>query len=104
HGEWTVGMNQPRGDAGTTMFGSVDGGLALLRGRVFAMRRIDEAFALVSTAGVPGVPVRLSNNVVGRTDANGMLMVGRLTPWQDNRLSIDPLSLPADVWIGSVEK
>src|SRR5690606_12706577 len=104
HGEWTVGANRAHGASGTTVYGSVDGGLAFLQGRVFPMRRIDEAFALVSTRGVGGVPVRLSNNIVGTTDADGLLMVGRLTPWQDNRLSIDPLSLPADIWIGAVEK
>src|SRR5690606_25515316 len=103
-GEWTVGANRAHGASDTTVYGSVDGGLAFLQGRVFPMRRIDEAFALVSTRGVGGVPVRLSNNIVGTTDADGLLMVGRLTPWQDNRLSIDPLSLPADVWIGAVEK
>src|SRR5690606_35041179 len=81
HGEWTVGANRAHGASGTTVYGSVDGGLAFLQGRVFPMRRIDEAFALVSTRGVGGVPVRLSNNIVGTPDADGLLMVGRLTPW-----------------------
>jgi outer membrane usher protein len=104
YGQWTTGVNDPHGNATTTFYSSVDGGLALLQGHAFAMRRVDDAFALVSTHGVAGVPVRLSNNVVGHTDANGLLVVGRLIPWQDNRLSIDPLSLPAEMWIGQVEK
>jgi outer membrane usher protein len=104
YGQWTGGVNVPRGNAPTTAYGSVEGGLAVLQGHAFAMRRVDEAFALVSTHGVAGVPVRLSNNVVGHTDANGLLVVGRLIPWQDNKLSIDPLSLPAEMWIGQVEK
>lgn len=104
YGQWTGGVNVPRGNAPTTTYGSVEGGLALLQGHAFAMRRVDEAFALVSTHGVAGVPVLLSNNVVGRTDANGLLVVGRLIPWQDNRLTIDPLSLPPEMWIGQVEK
>lgn len=103
-GQWTAGVNDPRGTGATTFYGSVDGGLALLEGHVFAMRRVDEAFALVSTHGIAGVPVRLSNNAVGQTDANGLLLVGRLIPWQDNKLSIDPLALSADLSIGTVEK
>jgi outer membrane usher protein len=103
-GQWTVGASDPRGDGATTLYSSLEGGLALLEGHAFAMRRVDDAFALVSTDGVAGVPIRLSNNLVGRTDAHGLLVVERLIPWQDNRLSVDPLSLPADMWIGQIEK
>lgn len=104
YGQWTAGINVPRGNAPATAYGSMEGGLALLQGHAFAMRRVDEAFALVSTHGVAGVPVLLSNSVVGHTDADGLLVVGRLMPWQDNKLSIDPLSLPAEMWIGQMEK
>ena len=67
------------------------------------MRRVDEAFAIVSTQGVAGVPVRLENRLVGHTGADGLLLVDRLNPWQHNKLSIDPLSLPADMRIARTE-
>ena len=66
---------------------------------MYAARRVDDAFALVSTSGVPGVPVRLENRVVGETDAQGMLFVTQLNAYQVNRLSIDTLKLPADMRI-----
>lgn len=102
-GQWTAGLQKARG-GGTSFFASADGGVALLDGHAFAMRRVDQAFALVSTNKVADVPVRLANNVVGRTDANGLLLVTRLNPWQENRLSIDPLALPADMSVALTEK
>lgn len=61
------------------------------------MRRVHDAFALVSTNGIGGVPVLLENRHVGDTDARGLLLVTPLNAWQENSLAIDPLVLPADV-------
>ena len=66
-------------------------------GATFAARRIHDAFAVVSTDGHAGIPVRLENRVIGETDARGLLLVPRLRAWEHNRLSIDPLDLPPDV-------
>ena len=43
------------------------------------------------------------NRFVGETDRRGLLMVPRLNAWQRNKLSIDPLDLPADVRVGQVD-
>ena len=66
---------------------------------MFPMRRVYDAFALVSTDGIGEVPVMLENRRVGQTDARGFLLVTALNAWQDNDLSIDPLVLPADVHV-----
>ncbi|MBB1472098.1 MULTISPECIES: fimbria/pilus outer membrane usher protein [unclassified Luteimonas] len=104
NGQWTLGANHWRGDgntpSATTTYGSASGGLVLVRGHAYAMRRVDDAFAVVDTSGFAGVPVRLENRVVGHTDANGLLLVSRLNAWQANRLSIDPLDLPVDTQLG----
>lgn len=98
-----------RVDAGASALGdsrftyaSASGGIVLMGGHVFAARRIDDAFALVSTDGVAGVPVQLENRPIGVTDEKGMLLVSRLNAYQDNRLSIDPMQLPADIRIDRV--
>lgn len=99
YGEWRVGgqyiANQNEGSS--TGYASATGGLLLMQGSVFPMRRVFDAFALVSTDGVSGVPVRLENRLVGTTDRNGLLLVTPLNAWQNNDLSIDPRALPADV-------
>src|SRR5690606_34585564 len=103
-GQWTLGANHWRGEgtspSATTAYGSASGGLVWVRGRSHAMRRVDDAFAVVDTNGFAGVPVRLENRVVGHTDDHGLLLVSRLNAWQANRLSIDPLDLPYDTRLG----
>ena len=102
HGQWTLGANHWRGDgpSRTSTYLSGNGGLVFVRGHAYAMRRVDDAFAVVDTNGFAGVPVRLENRIVGHTDDNGLLLVARLNAWQANRLSIDPLDLPFDTRLG----
>jgi len=99
-GQWRIGALHRHDDDGTTTgFANASGGLLLMQGRPFPMRRAYDAFALVSTDGIADVPVMLENRPYGRTDRNGLLLVTPLNAWQDNDLSIDPLVLPADISI-----
>lgn len=104
YGQWTLGANHWNGvdglPASTTAYASANGGVVLVRGHAYAMRRVDDAFAVVDTNGFAGVPVRLENRIVGQTDRNGLLLVSRLNAWQANHLSIDPLDLPIDTRLG----
>src|SRR5690606_3422824 len=63
-----------------------------------------DGFALVSTNGMPRVPVKSENRPVGVTDSDGRLLVPRLRSYQHNRISIDPLGLPVDVRIDATSK
>lgn len=84
-------------------YGSYSGALVFMDGGLFASRRIDDAFAVVSTGGVGGVPVTLGNALVGRTNGRGRLLVTRLNPWQNNVLGIDPRDLPPSVMFDRVQ-
>lgn len=84
-------------------YAGATGGLVLMGGSAFASRRIDDAFAVVSTDGVSDVPVKLENRLVGRTDARGMLLVVPVNAYQNNKLAIDPMQLPADVRIARTD-
>ena len=99
-----------RAMAGISMIGDsryayagATGSVAFMGGQPFAARRIDDAFAVVSTDGIAGVPVKLENRDIGTTDGNGMLLVAPLRAYQNNQLSIDPMQLPADVRIERVK-
>lgn len=85
-------------------YAQASGGLVWIGGHAFATRTVNDAFAVVSTNGVGGVPVSLENRPIGQTDEQGMLLVTRLNAWQRNKLSIDPMDLPADVRLGAVEQ
>jgi outer membrane usher protein len=84
-------------------YAGATGSIAFMGGQSFAARRIDDAFAVVSTDGIAGVPVRLENRGIGTTDGQGMLLVAPLRAYQKNQLSIDPMQLPADVRIERVK-
>lgn len=100
YGRATAGVNI-LGDTGYA-YTSASGGLVLMGGHAFATRRVDDAFAVVSTDGVAGVPVKLENRLIGETDDQGMLLVMPLRSYQNNQIAIDPMRLPADVRIERV--
>lgn len=84
-------------------YASANGGLVFMGGQTFATRRVDDAFAVVSTDGVAGVPVKLENRPIGTTDSKGMLLVAPLRAYQNNQLAIDPMQLPPDVRLDRVK-
>ena len=84
-------------------YAGATGSVVFMGGQSFAARRIDDAFAVVSTDGIAGVPVQLENRSIGATDRNGMLLVAPLSAYQNNQLSIDPMQLPPDVRIDRVK-
>lgn len=86
-----------------SVYASYSGGLLWMDRDVFAGRRIDDAFVLVSTSGVPDVPVYLENRPIGRTDGRGHYLLGNLNAWQINRVSIDALQLPPELQASAVE-
>ncbi len=92
-------------DVSGTRYGYAEatGALVFMGGHPFAARQITNAFALVSTDGVAGVPVTLENRAIGSTDGNGLLLVTPLNAYQNNQIGIDPMQLPADVHIDRVK-
>ncbi|NBW07401.1 MAG: fimbrial biogenesis outer membrane usher protein [Caulobacteraceae bacterium] len=83
-------------DESTGFQGSIAQSLVLMAGQVFLAGRIDDGFAVVDTAGTPGVRVALENRPVGRTGRSGRLLVPDLQSWLPNALSLDATDLPID--------
>ncbi|MDP5163384.1 FimD/PapC C-terminal domain-containing protein [Enterobacter ludwigii] len=83
---------------------SMSGALALIDSTIYAGRPIKDAFASVSTSGVPGVPVYVDNRLAGVTDNKGFLLIPELISFQKNKISIDTLSLPYGYQITEFEK
>jgi outer membrane usher protein len=101
YNDFTAGINS-WGD-NSYAYADAAGALVLMGGHMFAARRIDNAFAVVSTDGVANVPIKLENRVIGHTDSDGMLLVTPLNAWQRNQIAIDPMQLPADMRIDHVK-
>lgn len=83
-------------------YAGASGALVMMAGDLFAARNINDGFAVVSTDGVTGVPVKLENNPVGTSNDQGLLLVTPLNSYQNNLLSIDPMGLPVSTRISRI--
>lgn len=100
-GRYSLGVAQMGG--ASHGYAQASGALVHMDGHTFIARDIDDAFAVVSTDGIVGVPVKLENRVIGYSNGNGVLLVSRLNAWQRNKLSIDPMDLPANLRVTDVD-
>ena len=82
---------------------TLNGALILMDGGFYATRYINDAFAIVD-AEKKGVPVLFGHQLIGKTNSNGKLLVPDLNSYLENRLAIDPMNLPANAVIDSMEQ
>jgi outer membrane usher protein len=73
------------------------GSLARFGGGWFPAREISDGFAVVDAGGMSGVQVYLENRAIGVTRADGLLLVPRLRPYEQNRLRIETADIPITV-------
>lgn len=72
------------------------GSLIAVGGSVYARSRSDNGFALVRAGGVAGVPVKLENQFVGKTDRSGKLLIHNMRTHIPQRIDVDGSGLPDD--------
>ena len=82
---------------------NMSGAVAMLRQGVFLTRPIDDAFALVQVPGFRGVRAYTSNQLVGRTDRDGNVVVPTLGSYRSNRIVIDDGDLPFQIEVDRIE-
>lgn len=71
--------------------------LAWSDGHGYWARTIRDSFAVIDTGGISDVSVLRENQFVGRSDAQGRLLLTDLAAFQRNRLAIDDRDLPIAV-------
>jgi outer membrane usher protein len=78
---------------------TASGGFAIADGKIFASRRIDDAFGVVSIPGFPDVTVMEENRPIGKTDEDGDAFIPKMISHYPNKISVDPadFSLDADI-------
>lgn len=81
----------------------VEGSLALIDGTLRASRRLGQAFGLVDVPGFPNVRVYHDNREVGRTDADGKLLLPGLRPYEVNKVRLELDDLPLEAGIAKTE-
>jgi outer membrane usher protein len=87
----------------SSTWASASGSLVAMDGGWFAANRINDAFALVAT-GVGDVPVRFENQVIGRTNVRGHLLVPGVNAYYPARFEVDLLDLPEDMQVAQSEQ
>lgn len=92
------------GASGDAVWGGASGSVLVMGGEVMPAAQINDSFALVSTEGVADVPVIYENQLIGRTNRNGRLLVPSVTSYHPGRYAIDPLPLAGGVSTPVVEK
>lgn len=83
-------------DDATGWFGA-SGSLVFMDGALFAANRVTDAFAVVNTGGEADVPVRYENQLIGKTNRHGQLLIPAASAYYPARYDIDTLGLPASV-------
>jgi outer membrane usher protein len=83
---------------------STTGAIGLVDGRWFASRQLGQSFAEVRVGNYAGVRVYADNQLVGRTNRDGSLIVDRLRAYQSNSIRIDAADLPMDAEISTDRK
>jgi outer membrane usher protein len=79
------------------------GGITFIAGSWHLTRPVDDAFALVRVRGVRGVRTYASNQLVGRTDRRGELLLPALASFLPTRVAIDDRDVPFSLEIGATE-
>ena len=80
------------------------GGVAFIDHGIFLSPPVTQSYALVEVPGTPGVGVYLENQFVGKTNAQGRLLVPDLLPNFGNPIRIDDKDVPFNTSIQTLEK
>ena len=86
------------GASGAARLG-IAGSFALIEDKAFVAREITDSFALVRVPGVADAPILLDNQPAGSTDAEGRLVLPRVTPYVPHQVRVDVDALPPDAEI-----
>lgn len=96
-------INAEHGPSGTWASGSMAGAVHLDRKGVTFLGPA-ESFAVVDVPGQAGVPVRVGGRLVGKTNAQGRLVVGEVTPMVPTEVRVDDRALPLGTQLAEIEQ
>jgi len=80
------------------------GAVAWAEGRAWTAPPIAQAFAIVDSAGIAGVRVMHNNQLVGRTNGEGQLLLPNLAAYAANQVRIDDRDIPLEIELAAVQQ
>ena len=75
---------------------SAAGGITWVGGAFSVGRPVTDAFGVVKVDNIEGVRVFVNSEEIGKTDANGMVVLPTLTSFVDNQISINTANVPLE--------
>lgn len=81
-----------------------NGGIIATDGHVFATQRLTDSFALAEVKDYSNIGVGIGNNMLTKTDAKGIALIPRLSPYQSNAIRLNPQDLPVSAELDSIER
>ena len=81
----------------------VSGGLIYMSKHLKFSRTINGSFGLVETLGHPGIDIYSENQLIARTNDDGVALIPNLLPYQKMKVNLDPNSVPLNTDISSYE-
>lgn len=76
---------------------STAGSIAMIGTDILFSKPIYDSFAIVNTNGLENISVYESGQIIGKTDANGNILVHRLRSYEKNNLNISLKDLPLNM-------
>ncbi|RZI47673.1 fimbrial biogenesis outer membrane usher protein [Rickettsiales endosymbiont of Peranema trichophorum] len=74
----------------------VSGGIVGIGRSFFMTPQITNSIALVKVGNIPNVSVYYNNNIIGKTNSKGLVLVPNVTPYTDSEVKLEQSELPLD--------
>lgn len=102
HGDFNGDISNNNGKTSVRL--GVASSLVFVDGHLFATRKLEDSFAVAEVAGYGDIGIGLGSNVLTKTSKQGIALIPRLVPYQNNAVRIDPRELPISAGIESIEQ
>ena len=93
-------------NAGKSMSGRIQsyGSLAFNNGNVYFSRAINRSFASIDTNGLAGIRVYQNNQLAGKTNSKGKLIIPSVGDYARNQIRLDDRDIPMDYQLTNIER
>ncbi len=102
YGLYEVDTMHNQGQTTTTL--SAAGAVTFIGGDAYFTRPIQDAYGLIRVPDLAGVTGYLSHQDVGKTDADGNLLVPSLLSYYGNQIGIEPQDIPLDYSVAETDR
>lgn len=92
------------GERDFTYWGELTGSLVFMDKQFYATNTIHDSFVLVSTDGYENIPILFENQLIGKTDKNGYVLIPSVSSYYQASYQIDPLAFSSDIQLPDVQQ